>query len=343
MNINTMKHEAQLSHRTRWFAGILFTFVIATLGYFLAKLPGFQLTGQLASAIFIAIVYRQVAGYPELFREGITFSSKKILRFAIVLYGIKLNVGFIVHDGLSIILMGVGVILFSFIASHWLSKLLKADRSITTLLAAGTGICGAAAIAAVAPIFRSKDEDTAIGVGIIALFGTIFSVGYTVIRPLLSFSPSEYGVWAGISLHEVAHVALAAAPAGEEALAMALLAKLGRVFLLVPVCLILIYLISRKRDKGESSTIPFPWFLVGFVVMSLVGTYVLGPVVPFTEDAMQMVNTVTTWCLTAAMVGLGLNVSLKDLKTKALRPVFVLLIVSTSLSTLTYVLVKVIY
>lgn len=338
-----MKHQFQLSYKMRFGAGVLFTFAIAFLGYYVAKLPGFQLTGQLASAIFIAIIYRQVAGYPEILREGITFSSKKILRFAIILYGIKLNVGFILQDGFSILLLGSGVVLFSFATSIWLAKLLKADRSITALLAAGTGICGAAAIAAVAPIFRSKDEDTAIGVGIIALFGTIFSVLYTLIRPLLPLSPAEYGVWAGISLHEVAHVALAAAPGGEDALAMALLAKLGRVFLLVPVCLLLIYVMNRKRKHDSSNAVPFPWFLVGFVVMSLVGTYLLGPVVPFSENAAQTVNTITTWCLTAAMVGLGLNVSLKDLRSKALKPVLVLLLVSVSLSVLTFIIVKAIY
>ncbi|WP_377888981.1 YeiH family protein [Alkalihalobacillus sp. R86527] len=343
MNINTIKHQFQLSYRMRWSAGILFTFIIAFIGYYVAKLPVFQLTGQLASAIFIAIIYRQIAGYPEMLREGITFSSKKILRFAIILYGIKLNVGFILQDGFSILLIGAGVILFSFAASMWLAKLFNADRSITALLAAGTGICGAAAIAAVAPIFRTKDEDTAIGVGIIALFGTIFSVAYTLIRPLLPFSAAEYGVWAGISLHEVAHVALAAAPGGEDALAMALLAKLGRVFLLVPVCLILIYVMTRKRKDETHNAVSFPWFLVGFVVMSLVGTYLLGPIVPFSENAVQTVNNITTWCLTAAMVGLGLNVSLKDIKTKALKPVLVLLLVSISLSSLTFLIVKFLY
>ncbi len=337
--ISTIRQQQTLPPRIRWMLGIAFTFFIALLGYYLAKVPGFSLTGQLASAIFISIAYRQIAGYPEWLRAGITFSSKKLLRFAIILYGIKLNVSLILHDGLPILLLGACVIAFALISSVWLSKAMNANKSITLLLGAGTGICGAAAIAAVAPIVQAKEEDTAIGVGIIALFGTIFSVGYTIVRPFLPLSSSEYGIWSGISLHEVAHVALAAAPGGETALAMGLLAKLGRVFLLVPVCFLFMYLMKRKNE-GNKQQVPFPWFLVGFIVMSLAGTFLLGPVIPFSDSAMTLITTITTWCLTAAMVGLGLSVSLKDLKNKALKPMLIITIVSITLSVLTFFIVK---
>ncbi|WP_347550116.1 putative sulfate exporter family transporter [Pseudalkalibacillus hwajinpoensis] len=337
--INTIRQLETLSPNMRWILGVIFTFLIALLGYLLAKVPIFSLTGQLASAIFISIAYRQVAGYPEWLREGITFSSKKLLRFAIILYGIKLNVSLILQDGLPILLLGAGVIAFSLLASVWLSKTMKANKSITLLLGAGTGICGAAAIAAVAPIVQAKEEDTAIGVGIIALFGTIFSVGYTVIRPFLPLTESEYGVWSGVSLHEVAHVALAAAPGGESALAMGLLAKLGRVFLLVPVCFLFMYIMNRK-NVGSKQQVPFPWFLVGFIVMSLAGTFILGPVIPFSDTAVKAVTELTTWCLTAAMVGLGLSVSIKDLKNKAIKPMVIITIVSITISVLTFFIVK---
>src|SRR5690625_3795833 len=75
-----------------WVAGIAFTFFIALLGFLLAMVPGFDHVGQLACAIIIAVVYRQIFGYPEALRVGITFSSKKLLRLAIILYGLKLNI-----------------------------------------------------------------------------------------------------------------------------------------------------------------------------------------------------------------------------------------------------------
>src|SRR5690625_2578904 len=75
-----------------WVTGIAFTFFIALLGFLLAMVPGFDHVGQLACAIIIAVVYRQIFGYPEALRVGITFSSKKLLRLAIILYGLKLNI-----------------------------------------------------------------------------------------------------------------------------------------------------------------------------------------------------------------------------------------------------------
>lgn len=324
-----------------WTAGVVFTFFIALLGYWLAKLPGFDHVGQMASAIIIAVIIRQIFGYPWIIRSGINFSSKTLLRLAIILYGLKLNINTVFQDGLSLLARDIIVIVFAIFLMMWLAKKLKADQNISLLLGVGTGVCGAAAIAAVAPIVKSKDEDTAIGVGIIALVGTIFAIAYTLLRPILPLSPVEYGIWSGMSLHELAHVALAAAPAGEDPLAMALLAKLGRVFLLVPLCLILIYFIKRK-NKGErenqTGKITFPWFLLGFILMSIFGSYVLGTHIPVQQEFMDRISQLTTWCLTAAMVGLGLNVSLHDLRQKALRPLAAMLITSVCLSLLTYLL-----
>ncbi|MBZ5751181.1 YeiH family protein [Metabacillus rhizolycopersici] len=325
----------------QWIGGIAFTFMIALLGYLLAKAPGFDHVGQLASAIVIAVLYRQFFGYPELIRSGIGFSSKRLLRFAIILYGLKLNIGTVLQDGLGLIVRDAVVIAFAILITVWLARLLKADKNISLLLGIGTGVCGAAAIAALAPIIKSKDEDTAIGVGIIALVGTIFAIAYTILRPFLPLSDIEYGIWSGISLHEIAHVALAASPGGQDALAIGLLAKLGRVFLLVPLCFLFMYIMKRNgtREDCSETKVEFPWFLIGFIVMSIIGSYVLGTSIPVSNEFINSVSTLTTWCLTAAMVGLGLNVSLRDLRMKALKPLIAMGITSICLSILAYFIV----
>lgn len=320
-----------------WLGGIAFTIVIAAFGFALAKVPGFDRVGPLACAIVIAVIYRQFFGYPEVLRAGIQFSAKRFLRFAIILYGLKLNIDVVIHQGLGLIARDIGVIAFAILLTVWLGKLLKAESSLVLLLGVGTGVCGAAAIAAVSPILKAKDEDTAIGVGIIALVGTIFSITYTILRPILPLSAIDYGIWSGISLHEIAHVALAGAPAGPDGLAIALLAKLGRVLLLVPLCFILMYWM-KKRSSGvaEDTKIEFPWFLIGFILMSLFGSYILGKSIPVSKAAMDGISTATTFILTSAMVGLGLNVSLRDLRTKAARPLIAMLITSVILSVVSY-------
>lgn len=321
---------------TKFIIGIGFTFIIALLGYTLALFPFFNHVGQLASAIIIAVIYRHFFGYPSQLKAGITFSSKKLLRLAIILYGLKLNIVVVFSDGLSILLRDMLVIIFALFATIWLAKLLKADKMISLLVGVGTGVCGAAAIAAIAPIVKAKDEDTAISVGIIALMGTVFALIYTVLRPVLPLDSISYGLWSGMSLHELAHVAIAAEPAGEDALAIALLAKLGRVFLLIPLSFIFIMIMNRKHKSATSSQvkIELPWFLLGFIILSL-----LGSIIPISDECLTTLSTLTTWLLTAAMVGLGLNVSLVDLKNRALKPLLAMTIVSICLSLFTYLLV----
>lgn len=330
-----MMNEA--SGKKKFILGIGFTFLFAFIGYLLALLPIFNRVGPLAVSIILAIVYRQIWGYPEFFRPGIQFSSKYLLRFAIILYGLKLNMDVIFHDGLGLVLKGALTIIFAILVTVLLAKLLKADPKISLLLGIGTGVCGAAAIAAVAPILKPKDEDTAISVGIIALVGTVFSIVYALLLPFLPISDVQYGIWSGLSLHELANVALAVEPAGEDALAIALLAKLGRVFLLVPLCFVIIFWKRRQnRSVNEPTKVPFPWFLLGFIAMSLLGSYVLGVYIPVTQSVMSFISIATTFILTSAMVGLGLNVSLKDLKAKALKPFYAMLITSVLVSILMY-------
>lgn len=341
---NTQKNitsTKQLSSQKAWVVGVAFTFFIALLGYVLSIVPGFALIGQLACAIIIAVAYRQIFGYPEKIRQGIHFSSKRLLRVAIILYGLKLNINLVLSDGLGLLLLDTGVIVFAIFAMLGLAKLCKADKNISLLLGVGTGVCGAAAIAAVAPIIKSSEEDTAISVGIIALMGTVFAITYTILWPVLPIDAVQYGIWSGTSLHEVAHVALAGAPAGENGLAIALLSKLGRVFLLVPLCFIFIAIMKRtnKDNKSSDASIEFPWFLIGFIVCSFLGTYVFGHYIPMSENAMEGISTLTTWFLTAAMVGLGLNVSLKDLRARALRPLVAMTITSVLLSFIVYIIV----
>ncbi|BBI36258.1 hypothetical protein KCTCHS21_56570 [Cohnella abietis] len=238
---------------------------------------------------------------------------------------------------------------FSLIVVLALGRLLGADSKLTLLLAVGTAICGAAAIAAVSPLLKSKDEDTAISVGLIALIGTLFAAAYTLIQPWLPIDEATYGIWSGLTLHEIAHVAMAAAPAGQDALSDGLIAKLCRVILLVPVCLGILSMQKlrtqskpkpahpKTNDTGNAATFPFPWFLLGLVAMSLLGSYALPAILPDPTTLLNGVSIVTTLLLGMAMAGLGLNVSLRDFRNRSLRPLAAMFITSVLLTVLTYI------
>lgn len=324
---------------TSFFGGILFTLLISFIGYLFAKIPGISMIGQMGCAIIIAVIYRQIWGFPNHFSKGIHFSSKILLRVAIIFYGLKLDMAVLFAEGPILLLKDILVITFAIFIMLWLSRYFKGNDKISLLLGIGTGVCGAAAIAAVAPIVKSDDDETAISVGIIAFVGTIFAIVYTLLHPILPQSDLQYAIWSGLSLHELGHVALAAAPAGEEPLAMALLAKLGRVFFLVPLCFILVAIMNRKnKDLNEKQKVPFPYFLIGFIIMSLIGSYILDVYIFIPSTVLTGISSFTTWCLTTAMVGLGLNIHLAEVRKKALNPLLAMLITSILLSILSYIL-----
>ena len=312
--------------------GLLFTILIALLGTALSALPVANRIGAMLLSILIAVAYRNIIGYPQKLEKGIKFSAQKILRLAIILYGFRLNIELVFQQGGQLLIYDVITIILAIAITMLLGKLLKAEKKLLLLLGVGTGVCGAAAIAAVSSIIKADEEDTAIGVGIIALVGTVFALAYTFLLPIIDISPKLYGIWSGISLHEIAHVAAATAPAGADALAIGMLAKLGRVFLLIPLCFLLSWWINR-REKSELSSQrpPFPWFLIGFMLTSLAGTYLPIPV--------SLLNTIakfSSFLLASAMVGLGLNVHLSNLRSRSLRPLAAMLGASLVVSGVSY-------
>lgn len=286
--------------------------------------------GPLAIAILIAVIIRNTLPYPQKWKTGIDFAAKKILRFAIIMYGIRLNIAVVAHEGLPLIARAAGVIVGAILLTIIIGKLLKVEDNLMMLLAFGTGICGAAAIAAVSPILKAKEEDTAMAVGMIALMGTIFSLLYPAVGSLLHLAPAVYGYWSGFSLHEIAHAALAGAAYGDESLTLALLSKLSRVLLLFPVTLVLVgFLKFKKGGTGQKAS--FPYFLLGFLAVSALGTWGTqqGFLSASVEDAIAQTG---TFFLAVAMAALGMSVDLKELKSRALKPLLMMTIVSIILS-----------
>lgn len=317
--------------------GVLFTIVIAIIAFSLSKLPFLNYLGPLAIAIIIAVIIRNSLPYPQQWKSGLDFSSKKILRFAIILYGIRLNIAVVVGEGFPLIVKSAGVIVAAILLTIIIGKLLGVEEKIMMLLAFGTGICGAAAIAAVSPILKAKEEDTAMAVGMIALMGTIFSLLYPTIGQLLHLTPQAYGYWSGFSLHEIAHAALAGAAFGDASLAPALLAKLSRVLLLFPVTLLLVGFLKIKNG-GEEQKASFPYFLLGFLAVSAFGTYGMeqGWI---SENVQNLIAGTGTFFLAVAMAALGMSVDLKELKTRAVKPLIMLTIVSVILSSLVFMVI----
>jgi uncharacterized integral membrane protein (TIGR00698 family) len=354
--MNGMVRMHRSNYRYGYFAaGVAITFLLAVTAKYLALLPVLGIMGQLVLAILLGIGLRAVAGVPQQAMSGVGFSGKRLLRAGIILLGMRLNLGDIVQAGPKVLAIAVINLLFTLFTVYGLSRWLKIDRRLGLLTACGSAICGAAAVAAIAPQIKATDNETAVGAATVAILGTLFTLVYTVLYPYMGLSASGYGIFAGSTLHEVAHVIAAAAPAGQQGADLAVLVKLTRVAMLVPVALILGLLENRRQRRtltgtvadvqgasgnqehereGRRPKLPFPWFIVGFLLMSGINT--LG-VIP-QELAADMI-TLAYLLLAMAMAGLGLGIDLKTFGRMGRKPFAAGFIGSVGLSLLGFGLV----
>lgn len=293
--------------------GILLTLVLALLAGIIGELPFFSVMGVMIISILLGMCWKGIMDVPLDSTVGITFSSKVLLRAGIILMGLRLNLEQIISAGFSIFLIDIIVIVFTLTIMIYIGKLLKIDSHLSVLIAVGTAVCGAAAIVAVAPLIGAKKELTAISVAFIAIMGTIVTIFYTFLYPFIGLTPYQYGLLSGSTLHEIAHVIAAAAPGGEISSDTAILVKLGRVALLIPVAIILgIFYKKKDRSKQQKRKIkdlPIPWFIFGFLAMCLVNTIGI-----LSDSITQFLIALSIFLLSMAMAGLGLGVNFAEFK-----------------------------
>ncbi|QPQ33811.1 YeiH family protein [Lysinibacillus sp. JNUCC-52] len=317
--------------------GIILTLGLALVAKYISTFPFFSILGQLVIAIILGMAWRAAFSVPDAWQTGISFSSKKLLRFGIILLGMRLNLADIYHAGAGVFLIAFINLVFALFVVYGLTKVFNVDKKLGILTACGTAICGAAAVVAIAPQIKANEKETAVGAAIVALLGTVFTLVYTLLYSIFGLTPTQYGIFAGGTLHEIAHVIAAAAAGGDEAVDMAVIVKLTRVALLVPVAIV-IGIMYQRRDKEQGgkafSLSIIPWFILGFLVMS--GINSLGIVPPAVAQTLVSCAYIL---IAMAMAGLGLNVEIKTFKQLGIKAFIAGLIGSVCLSVVGYILV----
>ncbi|MGA3599647.1 YeiH family protein [Lysinibacillus agricola] len=317
--------------------GILLTLIIALVAKYISTFPFFSILGQLVIAIILGMAWRATFKVQDSWQAGIAFSSKKLLRLGIILLGMRLNLADIYHAGAGVFLIAFIDLVFALVVVYGLTKVFHVEKKLGILTACGTAICGAAAVVAIAPQIKANEKETAVGAAIVALLGTIFTLVYTVLYSVFNLTPTEYGIFAGGTLHEIAHVIAAASAGGNEAVDMAVIVKLTRVALLVPVAII-IGIFYQRMDKGQEkegfSLSIIPWFILGFLAMSAINSLGIIPA----NVAQTLVN-ISYLLIGMSMAGLGLNVEIKTFKQLGVKAFIAGLIGSVCLSIIGYVLV----
>lgn len=258
---------------------------------------------------------------PETWVPGIQFCSKRILRIGIILYGFRLTFQNVVEVGIPAICIDAIIVTVTICGGVMIGRLMKMDRGIALLTSVGSGICGAAAILGTESAIKVKPYKTAVAVSTVVIFGTIAMFLYPILyrNGIVDLTPQEMGIFTGSTVHEVAHVVGAGNAMGKEVSDPAIIVKMIRVMMLVPVLLIISYSVMRAAVKsGDASgrgKISMPWFAILFLVVIGFNSLNLLP-----AGLVDFINTFDTFLLTMAMTALGAETSIDKFRKAGAKP-----------------------
>lgn len=295
----------------------------------------------LVVGIIIGMVYANTLrpGLPEDWTPGISFCSKRILRIGIVLYGFRLSFQDVAAVGLPAVIVDAIVVAGTIGLGLAVGRLLRMDRETALLTSCGSAICGAAAVMGVDGAIRPQSYKTAVAVSTVVIFGTIAMFLYPVIfrSGILDLDASQMGMMSGATIHEVAHVVGAGNAIGPEASNSAIIVKMIRVMMLVPVLLVIAFLYAGRAAgaDGRKGKITVPWFAVLFLVVIGFNSLNLLP-----EGLVAFINEADTFLLTMAMTALGMDTSFDKFKKAGLKPFLLAFVLFVWLMAAGYLLVK---
>ncbi|WP_125963014.1 YeiH family protein [Bifidobacterium dolichotidis] len=304
------------------------TLIASFIGAWLKQFPGFSLLGALIIALLIGMIVQfplrawyvrdnsiRAAGV----KDAAGLIANKLLRLGIILLGFKLNLELLFTTGIKCLPIAAVIVALTVTVTYAIARWLGVNPLLAILVAGGTGICGAAAVMAISGSIKvgpdraeEKSNDEVIAVAIVAIMGTIFALLELFIGPFTGLSEKQLGIVAGGSLHEIAHAVAAGEGFGPVALEMATIMKLSRVLMLVFAAII----IAIWWDKTQSDVktdgkrkITFPWFMLGFIAASVLGTLFISWWGPAGKAFAGGCVDVAYIVLGMAMAALGINVN----------------------------------
>lgn len=300
--------------------GILLSILIAATAYagqlLLLRYFEHPYLEALVIAILLGTAVRSVWSPGPRWQAGIAFCAKQVLEVAVTLLGASVSFGLIVASGFTLVSAIVATVALTLAASFGIARLLGLPVRLSILIACGNSVCGNSAIAAAAPIIGAKGDEIASSISFTAILGVLVVLGLPLLIPLLSLSPSQYGIVAGLTVYAVPQVLAATAPIGMVSSQIGTLVKLVRVLTLGPILFALAIFARKLRDPADNRSTParvrplqiVPWFVMGFMALALLRSVGVLP----GEWAMPLLKTASLLTL-ISMAALGLGVDVREI------------------------------
>ena len=309
--------------------GIGLSLAIAVLALWIESLLPIHIIGASVIAMFIGMTLNYFLNKTDIFNEGTKFTSKKILKFAIILLGLSLNINTIFEVGKMSLLVMVFTLLTCFGGGYLIGKALKLNWKLSNLISAGTGICGGSAIAAIAPTIDADNNDVAYAMSATFLFDMVMILLFPFMGRMLGMTDVAFGLWAGTAVNDTSSVVATGYAFSEAAGDFATMVKLTRTLSIIPTVLVFAFInLGLKRKEAKLNGLDesalkanfsikkiFPWFIGAFVAMSIVASIFTIP-----SEILLHTKSASKFLMVAALAAIGLNTSFSSMKKSGVRP-----------------------
>ena len=309
--------------------GIVLSVLIAAVATFIEGLLPIHVVGAAVIAMFVGMFFNPLLKKTSVFSSGVKFTSKKLLKFAIILLGLSLNIRTILNVGKLSLAVMVFTLLTCFGGGYFIGKALGLNWKLSNLISAGTGICGGSAIAAIAPTIDAEDNDVAYAMSATFLFDMAMIVLFPIMGRALGMDDQAFGIWAGTAVNDTSSVVATGYAFSEGAGDFATMVKLTRTLAIIPTVIVfsLIQLRLKRKEALANAESPdelkanfklskiFPWFILGFLAMAVVASSFSIP-----AEAVALTKKVSKFLMVSALAAIGLNTSFSSMKKAGARP-----------------------
>lgn len=286
--------------------GVSLSVLIGLLAIFLSN---FVPVGSVALAIIVGAVVGNIVNLHNRYQEGITFSEKKLLGFAIAFMGINLDFVILSELGIKSILLIIISLVLTIYVSLYFAKLFKFDKDFSLVLGIGNGVCGSAAIAATKDIVGLDKQKAGLAVAIVNFLGTIGLFLLPLIGVLFTFTDIEIGLLIGNTLQAVGQVVAAGFSVNDSVGQSATIVKMGRILMLTFVILFLLYYVGKRSKQKKPEALQVPFFVVGFIIFSVIASTKVAPAI-----VVDIISNLSHYLLLVAMAAIGLKINFKTIK-----------------------------
>ncbi len=310
----------------KYFLGLLLTALLAIAAESISRIiPGHLISGGVF-ALIIGMILNPIIYKRDIFKTGVNFVSKHVLRTAIVLLGVTLSFSEVILVGKFSIIVMFFTLLSAFGGGYLIGKLFGMNWKLSGLISAGTGICGGSAIAAIAPSIDATDRDIAYAISATFIFDILMVVLFPIAGRFFEMTDMGYGLWTGTAVNDTSSVVAAGYAFSDSAGAFAMIVKLTRTLSIIPAVLIFSFINERlsakqSRDTSVNAKKPinwkriFPFFILFFLVMVAIKSTGYVP-----ESASNIIGQISKFSMVMALGAIGLKTNFREVSKSGFKP-----------------------